>query len=165
MDEMMSPYVLQPNTFLYASFGLLLVQGFLFSFECLWRTLTGTTPRAQWSLHPRTRVCVVCACVRVCRSRVLMYGLNSTAHTDTDQPTIPGRPTRITTTTFATFALLRPRCLAVSLTHTHAHRRTRTRTCVVLLCSEPGRCLWWCSRCSPSGTSPRWSCSSVTLRP
>jgi hypothetical protein len=42
MDEMMSPYALPPNTFLYASFGLLLVQGFLFSLECLWRTLTGT---------------------------------------------------------------------------------------------------------------------------
>ncbi|ELR13838.1 uncharacterized protein ACA1_076910 [Acanthamoeba castellanii str. Neff] len=45
MDEMMSSYVLQPNTFLYASFGLLLVQGFLFSFECLWRTLTGRPTR------------------------------------------------------------------------------------------------------------------------
>jgi hypothetical protein len=69
MDEMLSPYVLQPNTFLYASFGLLLVQGFLFSFECLWRTLTGTTPPAR-SDHCYTvahaRACVrVCACVRV----------------------------------------------------------------------------------------------------
>lgn len=51
MDEMMSSYVLQPNTFLYASFGLLLVQGFLFSFECLWRTLTADYSRPAYADH------------------------------------------------------------------------------------------------------------------
>jgi len=51
MEEMLSPYVLQPNPFLYVSFALLLGQGLLYIVECVLGALTADYSRPNYHDH------------------------------------------------------------------------------------------------------------------